>query len=362
MKLLDEATAAAAGGELATERAMDVYCILITACERVRDFARVHEWARRVMDAASEDSNEDFLTFARTEFAHVLVRTGHWEEAERHLRLITDDPEARPLSAAMAYVFLADLFVRRGDLDQADQLLSVAEREPWRRGVRHLVMASRAALHLAEGRPQDAADLARRYLRAVQPEAVAERLDGAMQAADELTAISDTIETAGVRAAARQAIALVAAVRGDLDAALEAAWDARELYETAQMHPDVVGCQVEIAGFFRSSGDTARAGALAEQARAAAHDLGALSTARAATEVLEGLRAAQGGPAELTAREVEVLSQVADGATNQQIADRLVLSVRTIERHLSNIYLKLGATGPSARAIATSYAHRHRLT
>jgi pimeloyl-ACP methyl ester carboxylesterase/DNA-binding CsgD family transcriptional regulator len=53
---------------------------------------------------------------------------------------------------------------------------------------------------------------------------------------------------------------------------------------------------------------------------------------------------------ELSAREVDVLELVAAGLTNEAIAERLFISVRTVERHISNIYIKLGLTGKSARA------------
>jgi pimeloyl-ACP methyl ester carboxylesterase/DNA-binding CsgD family transcriptional regulator len=54
----------------------------------------------------------------------------------------------------------------------------------------------------------------------------------------------------------------------------------------------------------------------------------------------------------LSARELEVLELVAAGLTNEAIAERLCLSVRTVERHLSNIYAKLGLSGKAARAAA----------
>jgi DNA-binding NarL/FixJ family response regulator len=57
----------------------------------------------------------------------------------------------------------------------------------------------------------------------------------------------------------------------------------------------------------------------------------------------------------LSQRELDVLRLVAAGRSNQEIADALVLSVRTVERHLGHVYDKLGATGKSARAIATAY-------
>jgi DNA-binding NarL/FixJ family response regulator len=59
----------------------------------------------------------------------------------------------------------------------------------------------------------------------------------------------------------------------------------------------------------------------------------------------------------LTAREHEVLEQLADGASNKEIARRLVISVHTVERHVANIYTKLGVRN---RAEATAVALRGR--
>jgi DNA-binding CsgD family transcriptional regulator len=57
---------------------------------------------------------------------------------------------------------------------------------------------------------------------------------------------------------------------------------------------------------------------------------------------------------ELSAREYEVLELVSAGLSNEQIAERLFLSTRTVERHLSNIYAKLDLSGKSARAAAAA--------
>jgi DNA-binding NarL/FixJ family response regulator len=61
----------------------------------------------------------------------------------------------------------------------------------------------------------------------------------------------------------------------------------------------------------------------------------------------------------LSRREVEVLSLVGEGRTNRQIADELYLSVRTVDRHMSRIFDKLGV---SSRAAATSAFERSRPT
>jgi pimeloyl-ACP methyl ester carboxylesterase/DNA-binding CsgD family transcriptional regulator len=62
----------------------------------------------------------------------------------------------------------------------------------------------------------------------------------------------------------------------------------------------------------------------------------------------------------LSPREREVLDLCADGRTNEEIADSLTLSPRTVERHLSNIYLKLGVSGPTARTAAVARYLRER--
>jgi DNA-binding CsgD family transcriptional regulator len=80
-----------------------------------------------------------------------------------------------------------------------------------------------------------------------------------------------------------------------------------------------------------------------------------------APEPQRGRRASSTGdvyPADLTAREVEILREVAAGLTNEQIATRLFLSAHTVQTHLRSIYSKLGGTN---RTGATRFAHEHGL-
>lgn len=63
-------------------------------------------------------------------------------------------------------------------------------------------------------------------------------------------------------------------------------------------------------------------------------------------------------PDELTEREVEVLRLVACGLTNDQVAEQLVISPRTVNSHLTSVYAKIGV---STRSAATRYAIEHKL-
>jgi DNA-binding NarL/FixJ family response regulator len=90
------------------------------------------------------------------------------------------------------------------------------------------------------------------------------------------------------------------------------------------------------------------AGRMESRARQALAELGAAAVERPV-----------GG---LSPRETEVLRLVARGLSNEDIARQLVLSVRTVERHVANVYAKIGASGRTARAIATAWAHSHGVT
>ena len=63
-------------------------------------------------------------------------------------------------------------------------------------------------------------------------------------------------------------------------------------------------------------------------------------------------------PGGMTGREVEVLRHIAAGESNREIAAALSVSVRTVERHIENLYRKIDAR---SKADATAYAFRHRL-
>jgi DNA-binding CsgD family transcriptional regulator len=63
-------------------------------------------------------------------------------------------------------------------------------------------------------------------------------------------------------------------------------------------------------------------------------------------------------PGGLTAREEEVLAWIATGTSNREVAQRLVISEKTVSRHLANIFTKIGV---GSRTAAAAWAHDHGL-
>jgi DNA-binding NarL/FixJ family response regulator len=93
-----------------------------------------------------------------------------------------------------------------------------------------------------------------------------------------------------------------------------------------------------------------------ESARSTFARLGARPDQQRVEELLHAPQAV--GPSGLSARELEVLRLVAAGRTNHAIAAELFVSERTVHRHVSNIFDKLGV---HSRTAAASYAIQHRI-
>jgi DNA-binding NarL/FixJ family response regulator len=164
----------------------------------------------------------------------------------------------------------------------------------------------------------------------------------------------DTDGRLGAMAAgARGAVALAAGDAGDALVALRAAL--RVWQELAAPYEE--GRSRVLAGLAcRALGDEDSAALEFAAARRAFAALGARpDLARLGRLAGTDDAAAAAG---LTARETEVLRRLAAGATNKAIAAELVLSVRTVDRHVSNIFVKLGV---SSRTAAAAYAHEHRI-
>ena len=189
---------------------------------------------------------------------------------------------------------------------------------------------------------------------AVEVLLAAGELDEARRCAEELTDIGSAFGFAALQAAAAYATATVALGAGEHTEALDAARAACRLWVGIAAPYEAARARVVLAQVLRALGDEDSAKAELSTARAAFVELGAAPAVYDVDQLLG--RSLPGG---LTERELEVLRLVAEGRSNPDIARVLVLSHKTVARHLSNIFTKLDV---SSRTAAAAYAHEHGLT
>jgi DNA-binding NarL/FixJ family response regulator len=162
---------------------------------------------------------------------------------------------------------------------------------------------------------------------------------------------------------------MLAGLLGRRQAAMQHFEDAIAMNTRMEAWPWVAHAQHAYAAMLLSHHphrDLPRARALLEQAIAQYDRLGMDHFATEARRLLPTPRLAVAAtphtyPDHLTPREVDVVRLIAAGRSNREIAEHLVLSERTVERHIANIYEKLALHGKSARAALTAYAHQHHL-
>jgi DNA-binding CsgD family transcriptional regulator len=358
LALLDEAMLTVMSGGVSPIPAGIVYCGSISGCRAAFEPGRAREWTEALH--AWCERQPDMLAFTGDCHVHrgeLMELHGAWDEALAEL----DRAAERARRAGNTRV-TAQAAYRRGEILRRKGDLAAAEgcyREAARGGCEP--QPGLALLRLAQGNAGAAVAAIRRVL-------------------DEM---ADPVQRAAVLPAGVE-IMLGA---GDVDAAREACCELEAI--AAERPSDLLAATVaHTRGAVELAGGDARA-ALPHLRRAltAWHDLGApyeaararllvaeacaaLGDADSATldsaaarEALAALGAAAGPDGArdthgLTARELQVLGLVARGRTNKAIADELVLSERTVDRHVSNILAKLRV---SSRAAATAYAYEHRL-
>jgi len=367
LALLDEAMVAVVADELSPPVAGTVYCSVIDACQEVLEWRRAHEWTEAL--AAWCGRQPDMVTFTGRCLVHraeILQLHGAWPQAVEEARQAGERLArgADGFAIAAAFYRLAEVSRVLGDFPAAEDAYQQASR----RGLEP--QPGLALLRLVQGRTDAAeaairrvvAETAEEFRRArllpVQVEIMlaVDDVQAAREAADELTGITGRYDTPALRAMADHALGAVLLAEGDARAAvvvLRGAWQAwRELeapYEAARVRVLLgLGC--------RALGDEEAAAMELDAARSVFAQLGAAPDL-ARLERLDRRDAASRGHG-LTARELQVLRLLAAGRTNHAVATELVLAEKTVDRHVSNIYAKLGV---SSRAAATACAYQHRL-
>lgn len=370
-RLLDEGTAAATAGELYDPIAIGSCCCnMIIACERSRDFDRAGQWCQQLEAFCERTGQRPLLALCRAHHGTVLMMRGEWAEAEEKLAWAADALTVlRPPLAGYARARFAQLRRRQGRPREARSLLEQS-------GTHVLAHLAWAELALDEDDPAAALGYAERYLRGLgseQPIESAAALEllvpirirsddvpAARTAHAQLAAIADAVRTDQLRAAERGAAARIAAAEGELDSARQAFEDAIDLHVRSAAPFEAAQARLELARTLEAQDRPVSGLEQAEAARATFEALGAGRALKQADRFVARLggRSTAAARAGMTRREGEVLSLVAEGLSNRQIAERLVVSEHTVHRHLANIYVRLGV---SSRAAAVALASERNL-
>jgi LuxR family maltose regulon positive regulatory protein len=368
IRQLDEASAAAMAGEISELWAVGrACCYLITACERVRDFERAFQWCERMLEFAQRWRIRSLFAVCRAHYAAVLVWRGTWDEAEVELEAAMGELAAtRPGMGFEAVVRLSELRRRQGRLEEASALFHEVEFHPF-------AQLGLAAIALDRGDAARAAELVERFLRKLGSDNRLQRVaalellvhalvalaevERARGAVTELLGLAAGAGTDPLRASALAAEGAVEAAEGDREAARCRFEDAVDLFQRSGAPFETARTRIELA---RVLSELGRQEAAAEQAGAAHEAMRAMRAGREADRAAALLSDLGGAPAKdvataLTQRELEVLRLVAQGLSNSEIAERLVLSEHTVHRHLANI---LGKLGLSSRAAAAAWGAR----
>jgi len=367
LALLDEAMVTVKSHGAAPIVPALVYCILIEGCRQVYALDRCREWTAAVTSwCESQPQLVPFNGVCMVHRCEVMEMNGQWdaalEEARRACERLSQTSD--PFAAPGAHYQKAEMHRLRGEVDTAEASYLEAHRlgrEP-QPGLSLLRLAqgrgdaALASIRRAHAASTDPLQRARLLPAMVEIALAAGDLEAASQASADLDGLSERFESQVLAAIAAHARGAVLLARGEPRQALEALRPALAVWQRECAPYLAARVRVSIGLACRALADEDGAALELAAARKVFEGLGAKPDLARLPPLAIGERAHR--PDGLTAREIEVLGLVAAGKTNKVIARELFLSEKTVDRHVSNIFLKLGV---SSRAAATAYAFTHKL-
>ena len=365
LSFLDEAMVAVSARELSPVVTGIIYCTAIDSCHRVYAFGRAREWTSALADWCEEQSQ--LMIFNGRCLVHrseLMQLNGNWAEAIEEARRASRRDAVRVDRQAAAAALYQEGEVHRllGEYAQAEEAYRKASdmgAEP---------QPGFALLRAAQGHGTAAAASIRRVLGAAKdrlhrtrylPAFVeimlgAGEIEEALHASIELKDIAAGFESDVLDAMAWHAEGAVALARGNAQAALVPLRRAFNVWHQMEAPYIAARLRVSIGLACHALGDEEGGRLELSGARAVFRELGAApDIAR-----IDALTKNSKSPHNLTGREQQVLGLVAAGKSNKAIAAQLNLSSKTVDRHVSNIFVKLDV---SSRAAATAKAYKQGL-
>jgi DNA-binding CsgD family transcriptional regulator len=362
-RAFDEAMVLVTNNEVSPVLAGIVYCGAIDSCMEAGDLRRAAQWTDALERWCA--GQPDLVPYRGQCLVHrsqVLTAHGEWTEASTAVALACRRLSEPPHPAiGLAFYQQGDLHRLRGEFAAAEDAYKAAGRhgkDP---------VPGFALLRIAQGNIEAATAAARRMVAehrgagllaapvlaaAVEILVASDDADGARELSDELDALAGGSELPLVRATVAYASGLGRLTGDDASGALAAFRRACQLWHELEVPYEEARARVGVSRACAALGDNDACALELEAARAIFTRLGAGPD----LERLSSPSDSSTLPAGLTARECDVLRQVASGRTNRQIAAELSISEHTVARHLQNIFLKIGLT---SRAAATAYAYEH---
>jgi DNA-binding NarL/FixJ family response regulator len=363
---LDEAMVRVVERDTSPRATSMLYCSAIATCHEAREFGRAREWTQALGAwlGSLPRLGGAYFGNCRIYRAYLMCLRGSWQEALDEVAFVCEDLSGNygQLVAGHARYQLAEIHRLLGHHPEAEatyrqaaelggqtqpglSLLRLAQSE-----VDKAMLGIRRALAETEGQ-LERLDL---LTAAVTIMLAAGDIDAARQATAELASIAAVYTTPGVQAELAAARGAVALSDGDPATALPLLRNAARSWREIDAPHAVATVSVLIGLACRAVGDEEAAEVELTSARSTFARLGANPDVHRVEQLLHP--AQEVGP--LSPREIEVLRLVAAGRTNHAIATELFVSERTVHRHVSNIFDKLGV---HSRTAAASYAIQHHI-